>query len=112
MLDSLYYGNISPFEKAVPTGKEYREKTKQVSQVLEQLAHGLNEGQMEQIRKLQTLMIDTHCMELEAAFRYGFSLGVFIMKNMCPVRNTNFVRQSRTRTGHIQNISYITSLKL
>lgn len=82
MLDSLYYGNISPFEKAVPTGKEYREKTKQVSQVLEQLAHGLNEGQMEQIRKLQTLMIDTHCMELEAAFRYGFSLGVFIMKDV------------------------------
>ncbi len=53
-----------------------------MSQVLEQLAHGLNEEQMEQIRKLQTLMIDTHCMELEAAFRYGFSLGVFIMKDV------------------------------
>ncbi|HIR31583.1 MAG TPA: alpha/beta-type small acid-soluble spore protein [Candidatus Faecousia faecavium] len=44
--------------------------------------------------------------------REAGSVGGQMVKNMCPVRNTNFVRQSRTRTGHIQNISYITSLKL
>ena len=44
--------------------------------------------------------------------REAGSVGGQMVKNMCPVRSTNFVRQSRTRTGHIQNISYITSLKL
>ena len=43
--------------------------------------------------------------------REAGSVGGQMVKKMCPVRSTNFVRQSRTRMGHIQNISYITSLK-
>ena len=42
--------------------------------------------------------------------REAGSVGGQMVKNMCPVRNTTFVRQSRTSQGHIQNISYLASI--
>lgn len=42
--------------------------------------------------------------------REAGSVGGQMVKNMCPGRSTNFVRQSRTSQGHIQTIVYITAL--
>ena len=42
--------------------------------------------------------------------REAGSVGGQMVKNICPGRSTKFVRQSRTAPGHIQEISYITSL--
>ena len=42
--------------------------------------------------------------------REAGSVGGQMVKKMCPVRSTNFVRQSRTRPGHIQTVVYMTAL--
>lgn len=44
--------------------------------------------------------------------REAGSVGGQMVKNMCPGRSTNFVRQSRTAPGHIQEVSYLASITI
>ena len=44
--------------------------------------------------------------------REAGSVGGQMVKKMCPKRTTNFVRQSRTAPGHIQEVSYLASITI
>ena len=37
---------------------------------------------MKLVNQFHTHIIDVHCMELEAQFQYGFSLGMMLMKEV------------------------------
>ena len=40
--------------------------------------------------------------------REAGSVGGQMVKNVCPTRTVNYVRNNRISTGHVQNIQYIT----
>ena len=42
--------------------------------------------------------------------REAGSVGGQMVKNMCPVRSTRFVRQSRTSQGHMQIVAYLAAI--
>ena len=42
--------------------------------------------------------------------REAGSVGGQMVKKMCPVQTVNYVRQSRTSTGHKQAVKYIVSM--
>ena len=44
--------------------------------------------------------------------REAGSVGGQMVKKMCPVRTAKYERQSRTATGHMQEVQYITSLSV
>ena len=44
--------------------------------------------------------------------REAGSVGGQMVKKMCPIRTTKYARQSRTATGHMQEVQYITSLSV
>ena len=42
--------------------------------------------------------------------REAGSVGGQMVKNVCPMRTVNYVRNNRIAMGHVQNIQYITTL--
>lgn len=44
--------------------------------------------------------------------REAGSIGGQMVKKMCPVRTTNYVRNNRITTGHVQIVQYITSFTI
>ena len=44
--------------------------------------------------------------------REAGSVGGQMVKNVCPIRTTNYVRSNRIATCHVQNIQYITSFTI
>ena len=47
-----------------------------------ELEEKLSKEQMKLVNQFHTHIIDVHCMELEAQFQYGFSLGMMLMKEV------------------------------
>ena len=82
VLDDLYCGNIYPAEQVVPHEKEYRKLHRHTGELLTELEEKLSKEQMELVNLFHTHVIDVHCMELEAHFQYGFSLGMMLMKEV------------------------------
>lgn len=82
VLDDLYCGNIYPAEQVVPHEKEYRKLHRHTGELLTELEEKLSKEQMELVNQFHTHVIDVHCMELEAHFQYGFSLGLMLMKEV------------------------------
>ena len=82
VLDDLYCGNIYPAEQVVPHEKEYRKLHRHTGELLTELEEKLSKEQMELVNQFHTHVIDVHCMELEAQFQYGFSLGMMLMKEV------------------------------
>lgn len=80
VLDDLYCGNIYPAEQVVPHEKEYRKLHRHTGELLTELEEKLSKEQMKLVNQFHTHIIDVHCMELEAQFQYGFSLGMMLMK--------------------------------
>ena len=44
--------------------------------------------------------------------REAGSVGGQMVKKMCPVRSTRFIRQSRTSQGHMQIVQYIAAIQI
>ena len=44
--------------------------------------------------------------------REAGSVGGQMVKNVCPTRTKNYVRNNRIAIGHVQNIQYITSFTI
>lgn len=82
VLDDLYCGNIYPAEQVVPHEKEYRKLHRHTGELLTELEEKLSKEQMKLVNQFHTHIIDVHCMELEAQFQYGFSLGMMLMKEV------------------------------
>ena len=79
VLDDLYCGNIYPAEQVVPHEKEYRKLHRHTGELLTELEEKLSKEQMKLVNQFHTHIIDVHCMELEAQFQYGFSLGMMLI---------------------------------
>ena len=44
--------------------------------------------------------------------REAGSVGGQMVKNVCPIRTTNYVRNNRIETGHVQIVQYIASFTI
>ncbi len=44
--------------------------------------------------------------------REAGSVGGQMVKNMCPVRSTSFIRHNRIAPGHIQTVQYIAAIQM
>lgn len=82
VLEELYCGNIYPTEEGVPHTAEYRKLHKHTGVLLTELEEKLSKEQMELVNQFHSHVIDVHCMEVEAQFQYGFSLGLVLMKEV------------------------------
>ena len=83
VLEELYCGNIYPTEQGVPHTAKYHKLHKHTGVLLTELEGKLSKEQMELVNQFHSHVIDVHCMEVEAQFQYGFSLGLILMREVC-----------------------------
>lgn len=89
VLDDLYSGNIYPAEQVVSHEKEYRKLHRHTRELLNEMEEKLSKEQMDLVNQFHTHVIDVHCMEVEAQFQYGFSLGAMLMKEVYELLKSN-----------------------
>ena len=78
VLDDLYCGNIYSAEQVVPHEKEYRKLHRLTGELLTEL----EEKSLKSRWSWLTSVIGVHCVELEAHFQCGFSLGLMSIKEV------------------------------
>lgn len=86
VLEALFRGNIDPAEQAFPRDETFLKLHRKTGELLTELEHKLPPEQMELVNQFHSHLIDVHCMEVEAQFHYGFSLGMLLMKEVCEGR--------------------------
>lgn len=76
LLEDLWYGNIRPIENFVEGNVEYKALLRLVSKNREVLASELSPKQFELFEKYNTSANEMNSVSENAAFQYGFSLGI------------------------------------
>ena len=79
ILEDLYFGRISPWERLCPKSEEYKEIGGKISKVREYFEKTLSAEGNEQFEKLQDLLCDSGEIEDICLFEYAFSPGALMM---------------------------------
>ncbi|MFD1175370.1 DUF6809 family protein [Paenibacillus puldeungensis] len=75
ILESLYYGNLIPYETAVPQDPKYRQLGRQISESMDSWRGKLSNEDFRELEALLDLYQQVQGMELAASFTQGFRLG-------------------------------------
>lgn len=79
LLESLYYGQLNPVEQVVPKDPEYCQCRADLSEAMEAWKKKLSAEEFAELEALMNLQYKIQGMEMTAAFRYGFRLGVAML---------------------------------
>lgn len=86
ILEALYYGEIRPEEKIVPTDPEYRRISRKVSEAMEMWKEKLSADDFNQLEAMLDLRGQSESMYATASFTNGFQLGAFMMLEICSAK--------------------------
>lgn len=79
LIESLYYGRLIPEEQVVPKDPEYRQRSRELSKVIEAWKKKMSAEEFAELEKLLDLQQEIQGMEMAAAFTYGFRLGAVMI---------------------------------
>ena len=79
ILEALFNGEIYPGEQVVPKTPEYRAELKNASELMELLSRRLSKEDIAAVEQLRKHLSSSDYIENEAHFKYGFSVGLFVM---------------------------------
>ena len=82
VLRSIFYGNIYPTEDAVAGDRHFQKLNQNISDAVDVLETKLSKEQMDLVNDLQNLITNLNCYEVEAQFKYGFTLGALLMQEI------------------------------
>lgn len=75
VLQELWRGNISPAERFVRSGSEYKETARKLSDEMDRLMEVISPEVRRQIETIDNLRADMNVLANEDYFLYGFRLG-------------------------------------
>ncbi len=79
VLEDLWYGNIIPFESFMKNTRNLKKLVSRIDKDYDNLTDALSEEQKELLEKYENNVDEMHSVSEQAAFQYGFSLGVRLM---------------------------------
>ena len=79
VLEDLWYGNINPHETFLNGNCRFKHLLSLMGKNRDNLSDTLTEQQKEALAKYDDSVNEMHSIAEEAAFQYGFSLGVRLM---------------------------------
>ena len=80
ILEDLWYGNIDPHEQFIDGNNTYKKALSRTVNRRNELEKLLNENQKELLAKFDNTCNELNAITEQLAFKYGFSLGVRLMK--------------------------------
>lgn len=78
-LEDLWYGNINPHETFLIQNRQFKRLLSLMGRNRENLTDTLTDQQKELLEKYDDTINETHALAEQAAFRYGFALGMRLM---------------------------------
>ena len=78
-LEDLWYGNINPHETFLIQNRQFKRLLSLMGRNRENLTDTLTDLQKELLEKYDDTINEMHALAEQAAFRYGFALGMRLM---------------------------------
>ncbi len=88
VLEDLWYGNINPHEAILTDNRHYKGLLALMGRNRDKLSDTLTEQQKETLEKYDAAINEMHSLTEQAAFQYGFSLGVRLMTESVSIQLT------------------------
>ncbi len=79
VLKDLFWGNISPTERSIRPGSDYKKATIEICKQIDLFLETLTPEEKQRLESIDSLRNDMAAMAEEDAFIYGFRLGARIM---------------------------------
>ncbi|NWL88667.1 hypothetical protein DMN77_13930 [Paenibacillus sp. 79R4] len=79
VIEELYYGNLHPEERIVPTDPEYRPLNRKISKLIEEARERLSENDFALLEQILDLTNDSNSMVTSTSFVEGFRMGALVM---------------------------------
>ncbi|WP_018751155.1 DUF6809 family protein [Paenibacillus sanguinis] len=79
ILERIYYGNLNPEERVVPTDPEYRLLNRKVSDLMEEVKQRFSEDDFATLEKILDMNGESSSMVTSEAFVQGFRMGALVM---------------------------------
>ena len=79
VLEDLWYGNIDPHEAILSGDRRFKNLLARMGKNRDNLSDTLTDRQKETLAKYDDAVNEMHSLAEQAAFRYGFALGVRLM---------------------------------
>ena len=88
VLEDLWYGNINPHETFLNDNCRFKKLLSLMGKNRDNLSDTLTEQQKEILAKYDDAVNEMHSLAEQAAFQYGFSLGVSLMVESISIQLT------------------------
>lgn len=79
ILEKIYYGNLNPEERMVPTDPEYRPLNRKISDLMEEVKQRFSESDFKALEEILDLNGESSSMVTSEAFVQGFRMGALVM---------------------------------
>lgn len=88
ILEDLWYGNINPHETFLSQNRQFKHLLSLIGKNRDKLSVTLTEQQKEILEKYDEMINEIYTFTEQAAFQYGFSLGVRLMMESISIQLT------------------------
>lgn len=79
VIEELYYGNLHPEERIVPSDPEYRPLNRKISKLIEEARERLSENDFALLEQILDLTNDSNSMVTSTSFVEGVRMGALVM---------------------------------
>lgn len=79
IIEELFYGNLNPEERIVPTDPEYRPLNRKISELMEEAKQRFSESDFAVLEEILDLNGESSSMVTSEAFVQGFRMGALVM---------------------------------
>ena len=92
ILDELYFGGLSAWERRYLKDPDYMEVSKKISKIKQHFEDVLSPEENERFENLQKLLSESGLFEEIQLFEYAFSMGVLMMMDVFDFKETTMIR--------------------
>ena len=88
ILEDLWYGNINPHETFLIPNRQFKHLLSLMGKNRDKLSNTLTDQQKATLASYDDTVNEMHALAEQAAFRYGFALGVRLMMESASIQLT------------------------
>ncbi len=82
IMEALFNGELYPFEKVVPHSEEYSKAKRAITDLMNSFQSTMSEEDYAKLNELQNTIYTAMEIETIEQFKYGFALGLMMMKEV------------------------------
>ena len=80
IMEAIFNGQIYPAETVVPKCRQFRDAGEAIAGIMTYFEQKLSKEDYDKLEKLNDHFADSQCLQTEEHFKYGFAMGVLLMK--------------------------------